>query len=310
MDNYTSLLERIAHAAKLPVAEIERKVEAKRAKLSGLVSREGAAQIVAAELGINFEQERLRISELVQGMKRARVLCKVLEVSPVRTYAKNGKEGKVANLFVGDNSGTLKVVLWDTNHIGLVETGQVTKGSVLELSNGIVRNGELHLSSFADIKTSSEVLEGVMEQPSYHLTKLKDIQPGQKIKARAFVVQVFEPRYFEVCSECGKRFSEEGCQVHGKVQPAKRALLNLVLDDGSETMRAVFFSEQIKALGFIDDEIFSLELFAQKRDTLLGTEKFFLGNLRQNTLYNTVELTVERVEDVVPEQLITAFEKT
>lgn len=58
MDNYNQLVERISAASKLPKEEIERKVEGKRAKLSGLVSKEGAAQIVAAELGINFDKER------------------------------------------------------------------------------------------------------------------------------------------------------------------------------------------------------------------------------------------------------------
>ena len=68
MDNYQLLVERISKASGLPIEEIERKIEAKRAKLSGLVSKEGACQIIAAELGINFDKERMKISELVQGM--------------------------------------------------------------------------------------------------------------------------------------------------------------------------------------------------------------------------------------------------
>ena len=46
--NYERILEKIAKSAGVDREEIERKVEAKRAKLSGLISREGAAQIVAA----------------------------------------------------------------------------------------------------------------------------------------------------------------------------------------------------------------------------------------------------------------------
>ena len=98
MDNYSQLVERISKASGLSTEEIERKVEAKRAKLSGLVSKEGAAQIVAAELGINFEKERMKISELVQGMRRANILGKVIEISPVRSYTKGEREGKVCNL--------------------------------------------------------------------------------------------------------------------------------------------------------------------------------------------------------------------
>src|SRR3989344_5989718 len=119
MDNYKNLVDKIALASKLTGDEIERKVEAKRAKLSGLVSKEGAAQIVAAELGINFEKERMKISELVQGMKRANVVGKILKVFPIRSFSKNGREGKVCNFMLADESSNVKAVLWDANHIGL-----------------------------------------------------------------------------------------------------------------------------------------------------------------------------------------------
>jgi len=92
MDNYSQLIERISISAKLSKEDIERKIEAKRAKLSGLVSKEGAAQIVAAELGINFDKERMKISELVQGMKRANFVGKVINISPIRSFNKNGRE--------------------------------------------------------------------------------------------------------------------------------------------------------------------------------------------------------------------------
>ena len=98
MDNYKNLVEKIALASKLTGEEIERKVEAKRGKLSGLVSKEGAAQIVAAELGINFEKEKMKISELVQGMKRANILGRIISIQPIRSYTKNGREGKVVKL--------------------------------------------------------------------------------------------------------------------------------------------------------------------------------------------------------------------
>src|SRR3989304_1340041 len=135
MEDYSKLVERISKASKLAADEIERKVEAKKAKLSGLISKEGAAQIVAAEMGINLDMERLKISEIFDGMKKANVVGKVLDVLSIREYNKNGKSGKVANLRVGDESGNARVVLWDTNHISLIEGGKIAKGSVIELSN-------------------------------------------------------------------------------------------------------------------------------------------------------------------------------
>ncbi|MBI3334177.1 hypothetical protein HYZ97_01715 [Candidatus Pacearchaeota archaeon] len=304
MDNYVQLIERIAAAAKLTPDDIERKVEAKRAKLSGLVSKEGAAQIVAAELGINFEKERMNIAELVQGMKRAHIIGKVIQIYPVRSYNKNGREGKVANLLVADSTSNIRLVLWDSNHIGLIESGTIHEGDVLDISNGMMRNGELHLSSFADIKHSSEKLDEVVTKRVFQSAQLKDAKAGQRLRTRAFVVQAFEPRYFEVCSECGKKVVEGACLVHGKVQPSKRALLTLVLDDGSESMRAVLFIEQLKSLGLNEEEIFIPEKFSAKKETFVGEELFFSGNLRSNALYNTTELVVEHIEKVQPEALI------
>src|SRR3989338_3855869 len=155
-DNYEQLVLRISESAKISVDDIERRVEAKRAKLSGLVSKEGAAQIVAAELGINFDQERMKISELVHGMRRANVIGKILNISPVREYNKNGREGKVCNVTIADESSNTKAVLWDLHHIDLVQKGKLKIGDVIELSNANVRNGELHLGSFSDIKKSKE----------------------------------------------------------------------------------------------------------------------------------------------------------
>ena len=61
MDKYAQLVERIARSSGLATDEVDRKIEAKRAKLSGLISKEGAAQIVAAELGVSFDNQRVKL---------------------------------------------------------------------------------------------------------------------------------------------------------------------------------------------------------------------------------------------------------
>jgi ssDNA-binding replication factor A large subunit len=309
MDNYTKLVERISKSANVGIDEVERRVEAKKAKLSGLISREGAAQIVAAELGVNLDKERLKLSELLQGMKRANVIGKILEIYPVREYNKNGRAGKVVNMLLADESTNVRVVLWDTNHIALIEQGKLNKGDIVEISNGNVRNGELHLSSFADIKLSNEKIEGVVTEKVFGSGKLSEAKAGNNLRTRAVIVQVFEPRYFEVCPECGKRALEGECKIHGKVEAKKRALLNVVLDDGAGTIRCVLFGDTIKSLGLSDEEIFSLEKFGEKRNSLLGEEKFFLGNVRSNTLYNTTEFNIEKVEEVNLDNLIKELEQ-
>jgi len=306
MDNYEKLLDRISRSSKLEKEEIVRKIEAKKAKLSGLISKEGAAQIVAAELGINFEQERMKISELVQGMKRANTLGKIVSLNPVREYNKNGKSGKVASFLLADETSNIRTVFWDTNHISLIEEGKMKEGTIIEISNGGVRNGELHLGSFGDVKISKEDLKEVKTTPVSPEKKLAEVQPGETIQTRAIIVQAFEPRFFEVNPETGRKFTE--ADKNNGLHPKKRALLSIVLDDGTETMRCVLFGEQINSLGLTDDQIFSLEEFNKIKPSLLGEEKTFSGQVRSNELYNTTELTIKDVKEVDPLVLIKELE--
>ncbi len=308
-ENYQKLISRISEAARISVVEIERKIDAKRARLSGLVSKEGAAQIVAAELGINFDQERMKISELVHGMRRVNVVGKILEVFPIREYSKNGREGKVCNLLIADEGSNTRVVVWDNHHIALFEEDKLKAGDIMEISNANVRNGELHLTSFSDIKKSKEILENVIIERVFAERKIKDVREGERFKTRAVVVQIFEPRYFEACPKCRKKVIDGACKEHGKVDGEKRALLSIVLDDGSETIRGVLFSEQINKIGLNENDVFSLENFTIKKNELLGEEKFFCGNVRANALFNTIEMNVEDVFDVKPDELISELEK-
>ena len=62
MQNYPQLIERICKTSGLSREDVERRIEAKRAKLSGLISKEGAAQIVAADLGISFDKQKIKIN--------------------------------------------------------------------------------------------------------------------------------------------------------------------------------------------------------------------------------------------------------
>ena len=148
METYNRLVERMSSSLTLPVEEVERKIEAKRAKLSGLISKEGAAQIVAAELGVSFDNALLKIAELAEGMKRAHAIGKITQMFPVRSYSKNGKEGKIGSFLLGDESSNIRTVLWDAHHIGLIEDGTLKVDSVVEVLNGGCAMGSCILERF------------------------------------------------------------------------------------------------------------------------------------------------------------------
>ncbi len=317
MQNYDLLIERIATSAGIEKEEVERKVEAKKAKLSGLISKEGAAQIIAAELGINFEDQDLKIGELMAGMRKVNVVAKVINLFPVREYSKNGREGKVANFVVADDTGSTRVVLWDVNHIALIEDGTIKEGDVVEIKNGATRDMEIHLSGFSEIKKSSKVFDSIKSGAVTADVTLVEARQGQSVRIRGTVVQVFSPRFYSVCPECNKKAllappqvpSEEGkgetykCAEHGVITPKDRAILNFVLDDGTETMRIVMFSDQI-ALVVPEEDLKDEAKALAFRDGFIGTEIYLSGNVKRNNFFDNLEIVASGVEKVDVENLI------
>lgn len=310
--NYERIVNKIAESSGNTVANIEEKIEEKKLKLSGFISKEGAAQIVAAELGISFENEKLKIDELLPGMRKVNVVGKIINLFPVRSFkTKKGEESKVVNFWLADDSSNMKVVLWDTNHISLIEKGEIAEGSVVEINNGMMRDSELHLGNFSEIKLSSEVFENVKTEKVFREKNISELVKGESASVRAFVVQVFEPRFFNVCSQCGKKVVEsEGafsCMEHGKVAPEKRSVLTLVLDDGTESTRAVLFHEMVRGIGVTEFE--NPEKLAFQKQSLLGKEMTFSGNVKQNDFFNNLEIVIDSAKEVDLDAAIKGFEE-
>ena len=311
-ENYDLLIERISSSAGVDKSEIEKRVEARRAKLSGLISKEGAAQIIAAELGVKFDNVQLKISELMGGMKKINVVAKIINIFPVRSFDKNGRSGKVANIIVADETGNVKVVLWDTNHIDLIEGGILKQGDSVEIVNASTREGEIHLSGFSELKKSARVIEGVKTDRNYVEKTIDGLQEGIGVSVRGVVVQVFTPRFFSVCPECGKKVNAEtdgfSCVAHGRVSPKERALLNFIIDDGTESLRIVLFSDQLEKMISLE-KLKDAMAFVDFKTDFLGTEFTVKGIVKRNSLFNILEMVGHDISKSDPELLIQCLDK-
>jgi len=292
---YEKILERLSKVSGVEKEEIDRRVEAKRAKLSGLISREGALQVIAAELGISFDNEKLKIDELLPGMRKVNFSGKVITMYPIRTFTtKSGDEGKVANIIVADDTSNIKVVLWDTNHIALLESGDVQEGVCVDIAAGNMRDGEVHMGSFAEFKVSKETFDDVQTEKPVKEKEVKEFNVGDKVNTRAFVVQSFDPRFYNANPDTGKKITEE--ELASGAPSEKRAILNVVIDDGTENIRAVMFHEMVQKLGLTESE--NAELIQQQKQNILGKEMVFGGNVRMNSYFNNPELIVDSIEEV------------
>ena len=141
---YQQIIEKIQKEKGLSVNEIEIKVKSKLRELSDLISKEGAAYIVANELGIkvfeDFGKKTLKINQLIEGIGLLNILGKTVDIYDVREFNTNNRKGKVASLLIGDETGTCRAVLWDTNHIKEVENGNIVKDKVIKIKNAYVKD--------------------------------------------------------------------------------------------------------------------------------------------------------------------------
>ncbi|HIE31604.1 MAG TPA: replication factor A [Methanosarcinales archaeon] len=113
------------------------KIEEKVATMGGLCDEETAALLVAQELGV--DSPAIRIRDITSG-DNVSFGCKVISVSGVREFSRDdGSIGRVANITVGDETGTLRVSLWD-ELVDVVKRGGIEAGQHLQIS-GYARDG-------------------------------------------------------------------------------------------------------------------------------------------------------------------------
>jgi len=313
---YQQIVEKIQKEKSLSLSEIEVKVKAKLRELSDLISKEGAAYIVANELGVkifeDFGKKTLKINQLIGGIGSLNLVGKVVDVYDVREFDKNNRKGKVASFLIGDETGTCRVVLWDTNHIKEVENGNIIKDKVIKVKNAYVKenNGfkEIHLGNRANIDLNpEEKIDNVKLGLIRDIIKkqIKDLTPGEFASISGTIVQVFEPKFYDACSECGKKINESlKCELHPNSVASKMPVFNFYLDDGSDNIRLVAFRDNAhKLIENLNEIKENPALFEETRINLLGSQYIFTGKVTKNEMFDRKEFIINNIEQINPEEV-------
>ena len=183
---FTEIIERILQSRQdLTRETILRMVAEKKIEAEGYFTDEGAARVVASELGVEIQrkpfQPEILFRDLVSGLKDVTIAGRVIIVYPTKTFTRPQKtEGKVAHLLVADESGKLNIVLWD-DKTSFVENGIIKQGQIIRILHGYVREGfngklEVHVGSRGNIQISPPTV-GDREYPSlaHFVQRVKDL---------------------------------------------------------------------------------------------------------------------------------------
>ncbi len=304
------LKDKIRQGAHFTEEELTLKIKKKIDDLSGLISEEGAAHIIANELGVKITEEgRLKIKSIYAGMRNVEVLGKVVNKFEVREFEREGKKGKVGNFILGDETGTIRVACWH-EQTGVLDG--MKEGDVVLIKSGYAKENnlnqkEIHLNerSKALINPDGEKVGEIKQGLNYERKKFGELKEGMNgLEVLGTIVQVFDPRFFVVCPECRKKVVEkEGgfhCEEHGKVEPERSYVMNLVLDDGSGTIRCVFWKNQTNTLlGKKEEEMLAfkdnLGLFGDVKTELLGEQFRLVGRVSRNDMFDRLEFSAQMV---------------
>ncbi len=317
------LKEKILRSGKIPSGELDQRIKQKINELSGLISEEGAAHIIANELGIPLfpQGEKLKMKEVYAGMRDVSVIGKVVRKFEVREFAKDKRTGKVCSLVIGDETGTLRSVFWN-DQVDLLKN--VQEGDILDIRHGYVRENnnskELHFGerSTLQVNPAGENISVVRQDLAHERKSITELQGGMSAELMGTVIQVFDPRYFSVCSRCNKKVQEaEGafrCSEHGDVAPALSYVMNLIMDDGTGTIRSVFWKNQIHhLLGKAEQEMVVYRDnpagFEDLKTDLLGEQLKLTGMVRKNEMFDRLEFNVQLVEKANPKEELAKVEQ-
>lgn len=326
---YEEIVRKICSEKQIQESEVHGRVKEKLQQLSDLISKEGAAHIVANELGVKVYEipknlgRRITVSELNPAFKGVEMLVKILKIYEVRTFKTAAREGRVLNLFVGDETGACRLVLWDEKQIKEVEEGFIKEGMTLKVMNCYVRENtfsgkEVHMGSQATwmINPAGESLGTVVSAPNTPSfaappkKAIKDLQENELALIVGTIVQIFEPRFYDGCSSCGKKvtFAGEGfaCATHGTVMSVPQPVLNMVFDDGTDNIRVVCFRDAAKTVLELDDVSVlkeSPDAFREVQRKVAGKQLKIQGKIQKNTFFNRLEMTANSVSNANPKEL-------
>ncbi|MDO8642344.1 MAG: OB-fold nucleic acid binding domain-containing protein [Candidatus Woesearchaeota archaeon] len=319
---YETIVGKIQEKTGLTAGEIEEKIQNKMNQLAGLVSREGAAHIIANEHGVKlFDEEtgRLKINSLLPGMRNVEITGRVKDIFEARSFQSGTRTGMVGSFLIADETGGIRIVLWgsQTDKLKELEKGMVVKVQFAYVKDNQGRK-EVHLRDNSNIilNPPDEVVGEMQDGNRKAIADLTEQDDNAEVVG--IMVQVFDPKFFEVCPHCNRKVKQQNtdklCDTHGAVTPSFSYVANMVLDDGTATIRTVFFSNQLQRLtNKSHDELQAINsqpiAFETIRQDVLGKTIKILGRVKKNTYTDRIELTANRVVELNPQEEIERLRK-
>lgn len=313
--SFEDIVKQICTTKNVSESEVLAKVKEKKATLRDLVSDEGAAYIIASEMGVNLlsgmPKKKIQIKDALIGMRGVNITGKVMQVFDIKEFkTKDGKSGKVGAFVIADETGKARVVLWN-DQAPMISKAKI--GDIVKVTNTFVKENkmsgkEFHVGTNGIIEPSEEEIKIDISASS---------APSDSMQSIGTIVQAYRPAFYAVCKECGASLSDGKCPTHPDGEKKKEMVLSFMVDNGEKCLRCVSFkntAEKIAKINATDAEKIIIDkneaaLQEYVDGLLLGEQVKVNGRTKFNQSFNREEILINTCELANASEAIKSFEK-
>ena len=192
MLNRKEIFEKILELrSDLTAEDLQRMIQTKIEGAGRLLTEEGATFMVANEFGIDLSNGNvvgtgMKVKDLIIGANDATIVGVISSISLPKSFVRrDGVEGQVARLVVSDDTGSIRVVLWNEK-TSIISDSKVSQNQMVRISHGYVRKGltgnpELNLGRRGTVVVLSSTPAFEPITPQRSLKKIRDLTEGNLV---------------------------------------------------------------------------------------------------------------------------------
>ena len=244
------IIDKISEKTKQTKEDILKVINQRKLQFPDL-TEDAILRMLATENGIIPIKRDYKISEINQRINHVNTSAKIKRKFPPRTVTVKGREARVMNFVIEDDSGEIPVVTWDENYIDKIMRSR--DGENISIANAYAKenpfNGiiELNLGNGSAISVN-QTESPKKEEVKAEYKKIADIRDGEYANINGFITRLFSDDIYLIrCSICKKKVDVE-CDIHKDKALSKTLRIRGILDDGLYSSSITFFDKQAEEL--------------------------------------------------------------
>ncbi|KGK98520.1 replication factor A [Methanococcoides methylutens] len=278
MDDITEIYNKLGGI--ISEDDFRKKVDEKVDQMSGLCDTKTAAMLVAHDLGVtDTAKEVIKIKDITPEIGNVNFVAKVVSVFDVREFNRNdGTTGRVGNVMVADETGSIRLTLWD-ERAELIKNGSVEVGDCMEIS-GYAKDGysgtEINIGKYGVMNKTDQEIEVRLDSQ-----KISEIKDGMgDINVSGKLLDISDVRTFQ---------KKDGSQ--GRVG-------NILIGDETGKIRVTLWDEKVDSASALnlDDAVEIINGYA-KMNNFSQQVEIQIGN---NSVLRKTNAEVEYKESFTP----------